>query len=247
MSFLSFTEMEHNYAFDFHRIFFGDAPYAFLLEILFRTVIMYAYTIFLLRLLGKRGMGQLSTLELAIIISFGSAIGDPMMGVDVPVIHGLLVVTTVALLQIGMEKVINKHKKLESVMEGTPDCLVDRGVINLKNLKSNELSHEDLLRSLRSSQVDHLGQINKAIFETSGVISVLFMPPKHIRPGLSVLPQDLIPESWFVEPGNALSPDRYYSCNHCGFTIQATVVGTEQCKNCGTECWVKSDETRHEN
>jgi uncharacterized membrane protein YcaP (DUF421 family) len=182
----------------FTGFFLGDAPYAFLLEILFRTVIMYAYTIFLLRVLGKRGMGQLSTLELAIIISFGSAVGDPMMGVDIPIIHGLLVITTVALLQIGMEKVINKHKKLENIMEGIPDCLVDMGVINLENLAKNELSHEDLLRSLRASQVDHLGQINKAIFETSGVISVLFLPPKHIRPGLSALPQDLIPKSWFI-------------------------------------------------
>ena len=55
---------------------------------------MYAYTIFLLRVLGKRGMGQLSTLELAIIISIGSAVGDPMIGVDIPIVHGLLVVTT---------------------------------------------------------------------------------------------------------------------------------------------------------
>lgn len=239
--------MEHDYAFDLHRIFFGDAPYPFLLEILFRTVIMYAYTIFLLRLLGKRGMGQLSTLELAIIISFGSAVGDPMMGVDIPIIHGLLVVTTVALLQIGMEKVINKHKKLENIMEGTPDCLVDRGVINLENLKNNELSHEDLLRSLRSSQVDHLGQINKAIFETSGVISVLFLPPKDIRPGLSVLPQELIPSDWFINPESELDPENNYSCNNCGFTIRPAKKINLRCKNCGAECWVRSNQTKHEN
>jgi uncharacterized membrane protein YcaP (DUF421 family) len=239
--------MDNKYAFDIHRIFFGDAPYAFLLEILLRTVIMYAYTIFLLRILGKRGMGQLSTLELAIIISFGSAVGDPMMGVDVPIVHGLLVITTVAVLQIGMEKVINKHKKLENVMEGTPDCLVDSGVINLENLKKNELSHEDLLRSLRASQVDHLGQINKAIFETSGVISVLFLPPKKIRPGLSALPQDLIPKSWFITATSAHDADAYYSCNTCAYTVQSATSLPEKCDNCGEKCWVKSDDTSHEN
>jgi uncharacterized membrane protein YcaP (DUF421 family) len=239
--------MDNKYTFDLHRIFLGDAPYAFLLEILFRTVIMYAYTIFLLRVLGKRGMGQLSTLELAIIISFGSAVGDPMMGVDIPIVHGLLVVTTVALLQIGMEKIINKHKKLENIMEGIPDCLVDMGVINLENLAKNELSHEDLLRSLRASQVDHLGQINKAIFETSGVISVLFLPPKHIRPGLSALPQDLIPKSWFINSETIHSPEAYYSCNRCGYTIQPAASLPGVCYNCGDQCWVKSDDTRHEN
>jgi len=65
--------------FDFHRIFVGDTPPLFLLEIVFRTLIMYAYTVALLRVLGKRGMGQLSMLELAIIIAFGSAVGDPMV------------------------------------------------------------------------------------------------------------------------------------------------------------------------
>ncbi|WP_421940553.1 DUF421 domain-containing protein [Pedobacter sp.] len=98
--------------FDFQRIFFGELPYGFLLEILFRTAIMYIYTILLLRFLGKRSMGQLSTLELAIIICFGSAVGDPMMGKDVPVIHGMVVITTVALLQTAAEWIINRDKRL---------------------------------------------------------------------------------------------------------------------------------------
>lgn len=239
--------MDSKYTFDFHRIFFGDAPYAFLLEILFRTVMMYAYTIFLLRILGKRGMGQLSTLELAIIISFGSAVGDPMMGVDIPVIHGLVVITTVALLQIGMEKVINRNKKLENVMEGQPDCLVDQGLINLELLEKNELSHEDLLRSLRTSQVDHLGQINKAIFETSGVISVLFLPPKQIRPGLSTVPEEMIDCSLFAESGTIAEDKVRYSCTRCGFTRQHSGLPLGMCKRCGCERWLTSEYNQHEN
>lgn len=244
---LGFMCMESKYDFDFHRIFFGDAPYAFLLEILFRTVIMYAYTIFLLRILGKRGMGQLSTLELAIIISFGSAVGDPMMGVDIPIVHGLLVITTVALLQIGMEKVINKNKKLENMMEGEPDCLVDMGVINLKALEKNELSHEDLLRSLRASQVDHLGQINKAIFETSGVISVLFLPPSRITPGLSVVPEEMIPKGLFAN--SEVTPENrgHYSCTRCGFTISPFESPLGECRNCGCDRWLKSQYDKHQN
>lgn len=66
-------------------------------------------------------------------------------------------------------------------------------------------------------------------------------PPKHIHPGLSVLPKDLIPASWFVEPSQELSPGHYYSCNNCGFTVHPAEKVKLQCKNCGTECWVKSD------
>src|SRR5687768_736421 len=99
--------------FDFPRIFFGDAPTLFLLEIVFRTLIMYSYTVFLLRLLGKRGMGQLSMLELAIIISFGSAVGDPMVGYDIPIVHGMLAITVVAIFQILLERFININRKVE--------------------------------------------------------------------------------------------------------------------------------------
>ncbi len=80
----------------------------FLVKIVFRTVIMYGYSILLLRILGKRGMGQFSGLELAIIICFGSAVGDPMIGADIPIIYGIVAITTVAVLQISMEKIINK-------------------------------------------------------------------------------------------------------------------------------------------
>jgi uncharacterized membrane protein YcaP (DUF421 family) len=135
--------------FDFHRMFFGDLPYGFLLEILFRTAIMYVYTILLLRFLGKRSMGQLSTLELAIIICFGSAVGDPMMGKDVPIIHGMVVITTVALLQTAAEWVINRNKRLETLMEGQADALVKDGMIINNSLDKNNEIHADKIRILR--------------------------------------------------------------------------------------------------
>src|SRR4030095_7550170 len=111
-------------AFDWHRIFFGDAPLLFLLEIVLRTLIMYTYTVFLLRLLGKRGMGQLSMLELAIIISFGSAVGAPMFGAKIPILHGAIAITVVTIFQIALEYFINKNSKVEAVMEGTPNIVV---------------------------------------------------------------------------------------------------------------------------
>ena len=159
--------------FDLHRIFIGDGPLLFLLEIVFRTTIMYGYSIFLLRLLGKRGMGQLSTLELAIIICFGSAVGDPMIGAQMPISYGVIAITTVALLQVGMEKIINRHDKLEKLVEGKPNCIVDQGLIVLDVLKKENLSHADLFRSLRSKEVEHLGEVHKAFFETSGEITVI--------------------------------------------------------------------------
>jgi len=179
---------------------------------------MYCYTILLLRLLGKRSIGQLSTLELAIIICFGSAVGDPMMGKDIPILHGIVVITTVALMQIGAEWVINRNKRLEQFMEGRPDCLVKDGVIVLKGLSKNNLSKEDLFRFLRSKDVEQLGQIKNAFFETSGLVSVWCYAKTDIRPGLSILPEDYVSGSAYIPAGETVIQSGAFSCTSCGQT-----------------------------
>lgn len=233
--------MEHHEIFDFHRIFFGNYPYAFIFEVVFRTLVMYCYTIFLLRILGKRSMGQLSTLELAIIICFGSAVGDPMMGADIPITHGLVVITTVAILQWGTESLINRNKKLEALMEGRPDCLVNDGLIIVDSLDRNSLSHEDLYRALRGKDIHYLGQVGKAFFETSGKVSVWCRPEDEQKPGLGVLPEEHINEGCYLLSGQVVDGGKFYSCTHCGFTrfyIQGRLFG--KCSRCHREEWMAS-------
>ena len=227
--------------FDFHRIFIGDLPVSFLLEIVFRTVIMYCYTIFLLRVLGKRGMGQLSSLELAIIISFGSAVGDPMVGPDFPILHGMVAITAVAILQIYLEKIINKNKRVETYLEGKPKLVVKDGLIQWDCMAKENLSKEDLFRSLRIKDVEHLGQVHKALFEISGQLSVMFQHPKNITAGLSVLPDDYLSQSTSYNDGDDVKSERHYSCTNCGYTKILKAQDTfTHCKVCDNGVWAKS-------
>jgi len=227
--------------FDFHRIFIGDAPPLFLLEIVFRTLIMYGYTTLLLRVLGKRGMGQLSVLELAIIISFGSAVGDPMVSPSMPIFHGMVAITVVSIFQIALERLINRNKKVEMFMEGEPNLIVDNGAIIWDCLNKNNLSQEDLFRALRSKDVEQLGQINKAFFETTGQISVLFQSPKKIKPGLSVLPETEIPESDILRSPGRISADGLYCCKNCGNTkALSKKQKVPVCEICAGEEWLKA-------
>lgn len=229
--------------FDFHRIFFGDLPYGFLLEILFRTSLMYAYTILLLRFLGKRSMGQLSTLELAIIICFGSAVGDPMMGKDVPIIHGMVVITTVALLQTAAEWVINRNKRLETLMEGQADCLVKDGLIVNSSLERNNLSHEDLFRFLRSKDIEQLGQVKNAFFETSGLVSVWCYAKAEVMPGLGLHPEEKQYRPITFSSGSDVPIQGYYSCRNCGFTQYfPEKIIFRNCPKCEGAEWSKSVE-----
>jgi uncharacterized membrane protein YcaP (DUF421 family) len=200
---------------------------------------MYGYTIFLLRFLGKRGMGQLSTLELAIIISFGSAIGDPMVGAEMPIAYGVVAVTTVALLQVGMERLINRHEKIEKIVEGTPNTLVDNGLIVLENLRKENLSHQDLFRALREKEVRHLGEVSKAIFETSGQITVVFRSPRKIQAGLSILPQDELPQNSIKESPFQSDSEHVYCCMNCGHCTRPIDAQVKNCSKCSNNHWLE--------
>jgi len=213
--------MEHSFKpFDFHRIFLGDAPTLFLLEIVFRTLIMYCYTVFLLRILGKRGMGQLSMLELAIIISFGSAVGDPMVGAEIPIVYGVVAITFVTIFQILLERFINRNRKIESLMEGSPNLVVSEGVINWDCMKRDNISKEDLFRALRGKDVQHLGEVKKAFFETSGAVSIFWQAAGKVKPGLPVLPDELFTKEEIIDTGDSVK-DGIYACMDCGHTTKA--------------------------
>jgi uncharacterized membrane protein YcaP (DUF421 family) len=233
------------HVFDFHRIFLGDTPYLFLLEIIFRTLVMYAYTVLLLRILGKRGMGQLSMLELAIIISFGSAVGDPMVGANTPILHGIVAITVITIFQISLERLINKNKKVEAIMEGKPNLVVNEGVIKWECLIRDNLSKEDLFRALRSKDVQQLGEIDKAFFETSGQISVMFQPPRKVKPGLPVLPEETLEEENIVKVPDASPETGIYCCSECGTQRQLQqFVQTRACDVCEGTKWVKAQTSK---
>lgn len=188
-------------------------------------------------------MGQLSTLELAIIICFGSAVGDPMMGKDIPITHGLVVITAVALLQIGTEWLINRNRRLEVFMEGRPECLVMDGLIINDSLNRNSLSREDLFRFLRNKDIEHLGQVKNAFFETSGLVSVWCFSKSDTRAGLGILPKEHIEEECHGKTGEKASESLNYSCLCCGYTrFVYRDRSIPMCPNCtGTE-WQKSHE-----
>ena len=204
---------------------------------------MYSYTIFLLRILGKRGMGQLSTLEVAIIIAFGSAVGDPMVAADVPILHGMVAITVVAFFQIYLERAINKNKKVEAYMEGEPKMMVDSGVIQWECMIHENLSKEDLFRFLRNKDVEHLGQIRKAFFEISGQVSVMFQPPKKIIPGLTVMPENSIPKSALLKDNTPAPASSSYSCFNCGNTKMIREgTNLSKCEVCDKVEWIEAVE-----
>lgn len=147
---------------------------------------MYSYTLVLVRLLGKRGMAQLSPFEMVIIVALGSAVGDPMFYADVPLIHGMIVITVVVVLERLLVRLTEHNPRLERVIESTPILLVVDGEIRQEALEGEDISEAELFMALRQNGVEQLGEVRLAYLEPSGHVSVF--KSEQALSGRSVLP-----------------------------------------------------------
>jgi uncharacterized membrane protein YcaP (DUF421 family) len=159
--------------FDWERIFLGDTPPLFLLEVMFRTGFMYVFTLLLVRVIGKRGLTQLSPFEYIIIIVLGSAAGDPAFYPDVPLSHAMVVMTVVVLLQKLLAFFTQRNRTLEVTVEGRTRCLVRDGQVLSDALEAEEMSVPELFAALRAEGVEFIGQVRYAFLEPSGRVNVL--------------------------------------------------------------------------
>lgn len=218
---------------DFKQILLGSEDWNFLLETVVRTIIMFVIIILGLRLLGKRGVKQLSVFELVVIIGLGSAAGDPMFYKDVGIIPAMVVFTMIISLYTIITYFIGKSKKFENLVEGKPICLINEGVFCIDDFKKESLGEDEFFAELRLKGVSHLGQIEKAIEEISGEISVFYYEDKDIKYGLPIMPGSL------DNVIKLIAVKKHYSCTFCGFTEELN-NGKHNCKVCGKDEWVES-------
>ena len=181
--------------FDWHRIFFGDqAGLWFLLEVVFRTVVMYGYALVFARFIGKRGVGQVSPFEFILIIIISSAAGDPMFYRHVPLLHGIVVLTVVMILHRLVSVVTDRSERAEDVLEGEPVLVVENGRILEQSLGGGTLSRRELMMELRQQGVRNVGELERAFFEPNGKISVLQASEDKQRKTESTQPKDFRPK-----------------------------------------------------
>lgn len=220
--------------FSWKEFFLGGEEWIFLLEIVLRTIIMLFTIIIGLRVLGKRGVKQLSVFELVVIIGLGSAAGDPMFYKDVGIMSSMIVFVVIILVYSLLTYLIGRFKKFENLLEGKPICLIQGGVFLIDNFKKENLGSDEFFSELRLKGASHLGQIEMAIEETSGDISVFFYDDENIRFGLPVMPGSL------EYPLKNISKNAFYSCTFCGYTEEKQIGNAGACKNCGKGNWVEA-------
>ena len=219
-------------AFDFKRMLIGEEPPLFLLEILVRTIIIYAYTLLLLRWLGSRTVGQLSTVEFLLVIALGSAVGDAMFYPEVPLVQAMMVVTVVVVANKLLDLSISKSGRAERLLDGRPREVVRDGVVSRKFIQQNWMSIYELFQELREEGIEQLGEVRRAYIEKDGRVTV-FRQRGKTPPGLPIVPPAQIEPHKLVSPGDPAARDAALVCTTCGSGYD----GSDCCANCGRTEW----------
>ena len=218
---------------DWNEIFFGKEEISFLLEIVFRTVIMFLVVVIGLNFTGKRGVKQLSVFEMVMIISLGSAAGDPMFYKEVGLLQAIVVFIVVLLAYRFIIFLISRSDKVETLFEGKPIYIIKDGRFTEKSANDLQLGSDELFSELRNKSVDHLGQIKCAILETNGTISFLFFNDAGVKPGLPIWPED------FEKKRQLISIEGLYACSNCGNTQHLSAAPKHICRFCKNKEWVE--------
>ena len=218
--------------FSWKELLLGDQDWQFLPEVMIRTLVMFTIVLLSLSLLGKRGVRQLSVFELVVIIGLGSAAGDPMFYKDVGLVPAIIVFGIVIGLYSLVTHLVGRNKTIGKLVEGKPICLVRDGAFAISNFSKENLGQDEFFAEMRLKGVSHLGQVQNAIIETNGQISIFYYEDEEVKYGLSVMPGSLDKQA------EKISSEGHYACTFCGHTERIRPVDTHSCPVCKKTLWV---------
>lgn len=175
--------------------------------IVVRAVIIYLVVLFLYRLMGKRQLGQMQPFELVLTLIIADLATIPMAEVSVPVLHGIIPLFTLVVLHFILTFLCKISTKFSSFVSGKPVIVINPEGIDYKALKNLNISVDDVFEAIRGCGYFKIEEIQYAIMETNGKLSVLpksqFSPVKlqdlKLTADMSVIPINLINEGKIVK------------------------------------------------
>src|SRR5258706_11059869 len=141
-------------------------------ELVLRSVVVYAFLLALLRITGKRQVGQLAPFDLVLLLVLSNAVQNAMNAGDNSLIGGLISATTLVLLNMGVGLVTYKNKRMEALVEGRPEVLIHNGRLFEDVMAKAKLTHHELNSALRQSGCACVQEVHSAILENNGSITV---------------------------------------------------------------------------
>jgi uncharacterized membrane protein YcaP (DUF421 family) len=141
-------------------------------ELVLRGVIVYVFLLTLLRVSGKRQVGQLAPFDLVLLLVLSNAVQNSMNGGDNSLLGGLVTATTLVVLNYAVGTLTYRSKRLERLIEGRPQVLIHNGKLFDDVMAGAQLTHHELNSALRQAGCDCVMDVHCAILENNGSISV---------------------------------------------------------------------------
>lgn len=165
-----------------------------------RSIILYIIVLIVMRLMGKREIGQLQPFELAISIMIADLASIPMTDTGIPISNGIVPIFGLLIMHLLISLVNLKSNKLREIICGKPRILIYRGKIQEKALIKERFTINELQERIRRENIVNIGDVEYAILETSGQITVIEKPNKRtaipedfgIMPEYEGIPYDLV-------------------------------------------------------
>ena len=151
----------------------------------FRAVILYIFVLIVMRLMGKREIGQLQPFELAISIMIADLSTVPMADIGIPIFNGIIPILGLLLMHLIISILNLKSIKAREIICGKPRILIYRGKIDEKALRKERFTINELQERLRGNNIINISDVEYAIIETSGQVTVIQKPEKR-----NTIPED---------------------------------------------------------
>lgn len=144
-----------------------------MLVIVIRTLILYAAVTAAVRIMGKRQIGEMQPSELVVAIMISDLASVPMQSVDIPLLAGIIPVFTLIVAEVFAAYLSLKSKAARRIITGEPSIVIYNGHINEKELAGQRFNLNDLLEQLRINGYPNISEVEAAVLETNGQLSVI--------------------------------------------------------------------------
>ncbi len=154
--------------------------------ILIRTFILYLVVLFVLRVMGKGELSKMDPFQMVILFMIAELASLPIESPDVSLLNGVTALLSLLFLQVLISILSLKSERFKKIINGTPSILIDRGTLDLREMKRLRISIDDLVQQLRLKNYPSISDLDYAILEVNGDLSVIPSPDKR-----AVTPSDL--------------------------------------------------------
>jgi uncharacterized membrane protein YcaP (DUF421 family) len=142
-------------------------------EVVVRTLVVYAFLVVVLRVAGKREVGQLSILELIVLLVVSDAVQNSMVGDNTSLWGGIVAVSTLLVADWTLRLITDRSKSVKRLVEGEPRLLIREGRLFERAMAEEGIDMDELRTALREHGIRRPSEVQLAVLETDGTISVV--------------------------------------------------------------------------